>query len=613
MLTRSCKRKLEPSNSSTGCLTDYNWVSGTNIRNYMIKDPLVDWLKLYSNSGETSKEPEFLEFIKQAGIDFEKNIVEFIHKNIHPVVSLLKKEPKDQITDDTCNNTIRLMNLGTPIIHSAPFQNKKNHTKGVIDLLVRSDYINILVNDHVKDTEIKSPKLKIKAYTNYTIGKTQAPYHYIVVDIKFSTIPLRADGVHILNSGNYPAYKAQLLIYTQAIGEIQGYTSRYAYILGRRWNYTSKGEYFSGIDSFDKFGTIDFQEVDSIYEEKTLEASNWVREVRKKGSSWSVNPPSRIELYPNLCVDSGIWNTKKQEIANNIGDITQIWNCGPKHRENAFSKGIYSWMDPKCTSIVLGINGKNSIIVDKILEINRQNKDLILPSYIHSSFAPTVNLSDWREDVNEVFVDFETFCDVGMVDSENEEFYSNPKSDRIFMIGVYHKKGDYINYTIKENTDQEEFRIMDQFVSLMKALNYPKMWYWHADKSIWNRYENKYMDLACEEGKAEQADYIVDNWRLDNWADLYQIFKQEPIVIKDCFSFGLKDVAQAMYKHKMISTFLDSDQRCLSGLDASVKAWKEYQKGVIQPNNPVLEDISNYNKFDVKVLEDILKYLRRNM
>ena len=85
-------------------------------------------------------------------------------------------------------------------------------THGIIDLLVRSDYLHKLVDEcPLTQDEIKIPnKLDTKSY------------HYIVIDIKFSTLPLRSDGKHLLNSGSYPAYKAQCLIYTQAVGLIQG-------------------------------------------------------------------------------------------------------------------------------------------------------------------------------------------------------------------------------------------------------------------------------------------------------------------------------------------------------------------------------------------------------
>ena len=38
---------------------------------------------------------------------------------------------------------------------------------------------------------------------------------YYVIDIKFTTLKLTCDGIHVLNSGLFPAYKAQLYVYTQ--------------------------------------------------------------------------------------------------------------------------------------------------------------------------------------------------------------------------------------------------------------------------------------------------------------------------------------------------------------------------------------------------------------
>ena len=91
-----------------------------------------------------------------------------------------------------------------------------------------------------------------------------------------------------------------------------------------------------------------------------------------------------------------------------------------------------------------------------------------------------------------------------------------------------------------------------------------------------------------------------------------ELFKQEPIVIKDCFKFGLKPIAKAMYKHGLIHTKLESE--CSSGMTAMVKAWNCYKDS--DNSNPstcsVMQDIAKYNKFDVSVLEDILTYLRKN-
>ena len=105
---------------------------------------------------------------------------------------------------------------------------------------------------------------------------------------------------------------------------------------------------------------------------------------------------------------------------------------------------------------------------------------------------------------------------------------------------------------------------------------------------------------------------ISDHWKLnlDNWIDMCNIFKSEPIVIKDCFNFGLKNIANAMYKHKLISTKLDSE--CSNGLIASVNAWNVYQDHADPTNSEIMKDIIKYNEFDCKVLWDILRYLRKN-
>jgi hypothetical protein len=65
-----------------------------------------------------------------------------------------------------------------------------------------------------------------------------------------------------------------------------------------------------------------------------------VRDVKNVGHTWSINPPSRIELYPNMCVDSGKWNYEKEKISNDIGEITNVWYVGVKQRNIAIKKGI---------------------------------------------------------------------------------------------------------------------------------------------------------------------------------------------------------------------------------------------------------------------------------
>ena len=87
------------------------------------------------------------------------------------------------------------------------------------------------------------------------------------------------------------------------------------------------------------------------------------------------------------------------------------------------------------------------------------------------------------------------------------------------------------------------------------------------------------------------------------------MFKEEPIVIKDCLKFGLKHIAKAMRKHKMISASLES--KCDSGRSAMISAWSCYREHNEPIVSPVMKDIIKYNEFDCKVLYEIKDFLFR--
>lgn len=563
------------------------WVSATQTYNYMLKDSLVDWLKFRSkNKKVIYKENEFIDFIKKRGIEFEEKIVNYINNNITNV-----KYVSDIISEESCKKTIKYMKEGHNIIHSAPFMCNETYTKGIIDLLVRSDFIKNIVKDSPMPIEYEN----IKSFNNL-------PYHYVVIDIKFSTLPLKSDGIHILNSSKYPAYKAQTYIYNSAIGKIQGYTPRFAFILGRRYKYKHINTTYSSNNCLDKLGVIDFQNKDKEYPEISNKAIDWVRDVKNNGNKWKVNPPSKNELYPNMCIDSGVWQKEKQKIANNIGEITNIWCVGIKNRNIALDNGIKSWKENKCNTINIKINGKRAKTINKIMYINRHKSINILPNKIKT------NICNWKKTQNEIFVDFETISDVfgGFDNLPIQE-----KSEMIFMIGVGWEKNNkwtYKKFICKNLSIEEEYKIMNEFYKFIKTRNFPKINYWCAEKKFWTIAENKLLNKV----NTLQAENIRNNWKnIHNyWVDLCILFKSEPIVIKNCFNFSLKNIAKAMYNHKMISTKIESN--CDSGMSAMIQAWNCYNNNENVNNSKIMKDITKYNQFDCKVLWDILSYLRKN-
>ena len=94
--------------------------------------------------------------------------------------------------------------------------------------------------------------------------------------------------------------------------------------------------------------------------------------------------------------------------------------------------------------------------------------------------------------------------------------------------------------------------------------------------------------------------------------DLCFYCKQEPIIIRDCFGYGLKEIANKLYEYNKIKTIWEED---LSGLDA-VYYLLEYSKKSEENNIPIkryeeIKKIIEYNKIDCLVLYEIIQFLMK--
>lgn len=564
-----------------------SWISATQTRNFLLNDHLTDWLKTYRSFSATPKSA-FAKFICEQGNKFEANVIENLKQKFN-LVSIL---PNDfRITEEACKRTKEAMQQGVALIHAAPFKNEINYTRGIIDLLVRSDMLGSLT----KMTRYNSRLMHFKA------PKLSGNYHYVALDIKFCTLALRSDGVHLLNSDNFPAYKGQLYTYTQALEELQGYTPRFAYVLGRRWRTTVRGETYHGTNCFDRLGTIDYQGADEEFVTKTEDARTWIRDVQKYGKDW--NPGSRSELYPNMAVDAYEFQAEKERIAKELGEITMLWKCGISHREKALAKRVKSWKDRRLCAETMGIKGEiQGPTVDAIIRANRDGK--------------CTGVSLPKGTAREVFVDFETFPDIFCTDVPESK-----KTDTIFMIGIYYlpicatrgkneiqQEYVYTHFTVKDLSLEEEYRIMNEFAEFVKMLGNPILWYWSAEQRFWSSGEERHYKRL--EGTPE-AEKIVEDWCLKNqWVDLCTILRENKVALPGAFGFGLKEIALALYNRGVIKTNLDTEVN--NGQDASIIAYNRYKElGTVSPyTDAVINEIAKYNHFDVKVLQEILQYYR---
>ena len=173
-------------------------IRASSVRNYMLDDPLIDYLQEYNIKSINSiprksryinqNNDNFTNFLLEEGIKFEERVMNEIKKNHN--VNTVCSSHRESKNYEKFNETINLMKKGVNIIYQGVLHNYNNKTFGVPDLIVRSDYVNKLLNNNIIDKEeekLKSDKLGIN-------------FHYKIIDIKHCAIPFRKDNKHIFNS-----------------------------------------------------------------------------------------------------------------------------------------------------------------------------------------------------------------------------------------------------------------------------------------------------------------------------------------------------------------------------------------------------------------------------
>ena len=90
-----------------------------------------------------------------------------------------------------------------------------------------------------------------------------------------------------------------------------------------------------------------------------------------------------------------------------------------------------------------------------------------------------------------------------------------------------------------------------------------------------------------------------------NWIDLYEILKKIKFSIKNCLNYKLKNITKELFNLKFINYSLHSE--CCNGFDSIFDTY------IALKNNDMdkLNDILEYNKFDVCVLEEMFNFLSK--
>lgn len=594
------------------------YISGTGVKNHILKDPMLDWLEMYYENYGLNENPKKrlrkntqyekpniedsgLDMFFEGGNKFEEKVNSYLNRVFDGEIITINNDGRNGITLENFEKTKNAVLSGVPIILQGVLFNHTNKTRGVTDILIRSDYINKLVKRRViseKRAQIKAPNLN-------------GNYHYLVVDIKWTTMTLCANGYNIRNDGRFPAYKGQLAIYTSLLGQVQGYTSTEAYIMAKAWKIDSKKNADRGYNCFDILGIIDYDGFDNQYIQKVVNSINWLAELRKSGSQWTPLKPHREEMYPNASnrMDAP-WTKIKKELAEKLDEITQIWYVSDWNRTKAHEQGIMTWRDERCNSITLGITGDTKPnTIDEILEINRDPKGTINPELIVN------NLLNWQENSPvDFYVDFETLNSCFLetnIDIQN----SKVEHDMIFMIGVgYIQNGDwqFRKFVANSASFPEENRIITEFTSFVtnkaKELDttnefVPRLFHW-SQAEVTNLTHASFRHNA----KWEEWNRSV------LWLDMYYVFTNEPVVVHGALNFKLKSIGKAMHKLGYVETVWGDDGPS-DGLEAMISAIKLYKQNLSDSSFNVIEskvmsDIAKYNEVDCKIIWEVVSHLR---
>ena len=563
-----------------------------------------------SNASKSS-----FDYIVESGNLFELDIIVQIENKM-----IINNEYKKmiKITESNINlnysETIKMiLSNKYSIILGGVLINEKNNSWGKPDLIIKGEWIN-------KYIEVNIPNINSNKW--------------YIIDIKSSTVNLISGGDEMSSKLLYNAYKSQIYIYTDALNEsLKKYNKDNnvdcGFILGKKYKYVvNKNTIIK--KPFEYLGIVDFTaDINGqSYVKIVSDAIRWNNELRKNWKDYKLNPINKNELYPNMKnhYDKN-WYKIKKDIGVANREITLLWNCGIANRKLAWEAGIKRYDDVKLNAQILGFEGKSKeTIIDLMLGLTNSDKKYILNKY--NDYMEWQSISDF-----EFFVDFETYNTDIIWDENNDWENSLTTLQKIYMIGVSYIMDNKIvhkSFLIKyqnhsdlkkqfdDNNKFDDVKFNDCIICSSEVDLIKKF----SEFVISFKPSNMNLDFfkknirLCHWSGAEPImfnkkirEYNLDKDEYDfNWYDLLKIFKHDryPIIIKECFGFGLKEIIKTLNKYGLINlSWSDLDDGLLSSFIA-----RDIYIGVNSKPNIEMFNIIEYNYYDCKALYLLLDWMR---
>lgn len=310
-------------------------------------------------------------------------------------------------------------------------------------------------------------------------------------------------------------------------------------------------------------GLVDLEDTEA-YNDLLQKSLNWVSNLKEHGHNWTLEPPSKSELYPNMkninC--SQEINERKKEIALKYNEITLFSWCTYKKRKLAHAKNIYSWSDKrfKLNEIDMNEDSKYGSEVKALIDANKENK--------------FVNFKRFTGYQNELFLDIETTI-----------------GDTIYLIGVAYivnEKLEYKYWLADTLDDASVKKILEAYSKFTTEFNPDVIYIWHDfEDTMFKKVSQKFGT-------------VLHNNKL---FDFCKWVKSNKIGVPGAFSHKLKCFGKAMYNCGLVkSTWPKSEVN--NGLQALTIGHERYM------NNGLFDDIIEYNFYDVIVMAEIILYFK---
>jgi len=537
-------------------------ISFKDLKNYIINDPLSDWFTKINekyNAYESTEPTKFEISLRDKKNKYKENFIEYlIDTNYHTSINLDYDSLKDRIDTKT-----KCIFIKPNLYH------KKYNLSVIPDFIIHRDIFKEIFN------EVNIPDLHDKSIWPL----------YIVSDIVYQTVHFNADMTDLINDNNLYYYKCKIYLCNE--------------ILNLNDNGMLFAKEYRFKDSILKKKSIVGRFLfNNDMRDKILHSLGWLDNLNNYYDDWLIYPkPTITELYPNMNIKTGPWIKEKKRLAEEIREITLVWNISYHKRCLLHDKGIYTWSDPLLLNNIYPYEvhiSERHRIQEKMIHINRQTELKISPRRIKNRDF----INHIQDKNNSIVLDFESVMNI----EERSSYFNDSVRDeipKICIIGCINLKNNiFKDFTIRYLDLEEEEKIIKYWLQYLKRVVGSTIKIYH-----WSSAERVYIDYM----KKQYPHLDYPNF---TYVDLLSYFKSEPITIQGCFGYGLKEIVKMLYNHELIKNKWVDDT---DGLEAMIeiihKSEDALDKRIPIKRYTEIKKIIYYNYMDCKVIVDILEML----